>query len=59
MKRWLWLLALGLVPFCLYADDPKTPPAQKESAKPADSAKDEFAAIQKDWQTQQTAFRKK
>lgn len=58
MNRWLWLLALGLAPCNLFADDPKTPP-QKESAKPADSAKDEFAAIQKEWQTQQQAFGKK
>jgi len=59
MQRWLWLLALGLAPCNGYADDPKTPPAQKESSKTADSAKDEFAAIQKEWQTQQMAFRKK
>ncbi|HQR06381.1 MAG TPA: hypothetical protein PLN21_06140 [Gemmatales bacterium] len=59
MNRWLWLLALGLAPCNVVADDPKTPPAQKESAKTADSAKDEFVAIQKEWQTQQSAFGKK
>jgi hypothetical protein len=59
MNRWLWLLALGLSPCHVVADDPKTPPPQKESGKPADSAKDEFAAIQKEWQTQQMAFGKK
>ena len=59
MYRWLWLLPLGLVLCSVNADDPKPPAAHQDPAKPADSAKDEFAAIQKEWQQGQAAYMKK
>jgi hypothetical protein len=60
MKRWLWLVALGLLPSnALLAQEDRPPPTKTEPGKQAESAKDEYAAIQKEWQNQQMAFRKK
>lgn len=60
MYRWLWLVAVGWASCSLLqAQEDKSPPAKQEPAKPADSAKAEFTAIQKEWQNQQMAFRKK
>ena len=60
MKRWLWLAALGLLPTSMMlAQEDKPPPNKTEPAKEPQSAKDEFSAIQKEWQKQQMDFRKK